>query len=58
MIKAILLFASILISTTLYSKNIPIYKDPEKSSEERVTELLLKMTLEEKIYQLNQYILG
>ncbi len=39
-------------------KPIQIYQDPSKSVEDRIADLLGKMTLEEKIYQLNQYTAG
>lgn len=35
-----------------------IYKDAAEPVEKRVADLLSRMTLEEKIYQLNQYVLG
>lgn len=35
-----------------------IYKDASASVEDRVEDLLSRMTLSEKIYQLNQYVLG
>ena len=36
-------------------KNLPLYKDAEAPIEKRVDDLLSRMTLEEKILQLNQY---
>lgn len=39
-------------------KSKPLYKDAKASIENRVEDLLSRMTLEEKILQLNQYTLG
>lgn len=39
-------------------KDIPLYKDAKVPVEKRIDDLILRMTLEEKILQLNQYILG
>lgn len=36
----------------------PLYKDASRPIEERVEDLLARMTLEEKVMQLNQYTLG
>ncbi len=36
----------------------PIYKNPNQPIEKRVEDLLKRMTLEEKVFQLNQYTLG
>ena len=36
----------------------PLYKDPEQPIEKRIEDLLSRMTLEEKVLQLNQYTLG
>lgn len=38
--------------------NKPLYKDAKAPVEQRVEDLLSRMTLEEKVYQLNQYTLG
>lgn len=40
------------------SKKDPIYKDASADMEARVNDLVSRMTLEEKILQLNQYVLG
>jgi len=40
------------------SKEIPVYKQTGATITERVMDLLSRMTVEEKIHQLNQYILG
>ena len=39
-------------------KSVPVYKDAGKPVEERVEDLLSRMTLHEKVMQLNQYTLG
>ena len=39
-------------------KNKPLYKNAKAPVEQRVEDLLSRMTLEEKVYQLNQYTLG
>ena len=39
-------------------KSVPLYKDVKAPIEERVDDLLSRMTLEEKILQLNQYTMG
>lgn len=48
------------LACTLSVKNgkTPLYKDPKASIEERINDLLPRMTLEEKVMQLNQYTLG
>ena len=40
------------------SEQLPIYKDASANTEDRIEDLLGRMTLEEKILQLNQYTLG
>ena len=40
------------------SEKSPIYKDASADIEARVNDLVNRMTLEEKIFQLNQYVLG
>lgn len=39
-------------------KNQPLYKDSKQPIEKRIDDLLSRMTLEEKVLQLNQYTLG
>lgn len=39
-------------------KNVPIYKNADAPIEKRIDDLLSRMTLDEKIMQLNQYTLG
>ena len=39
-------------------KDIPLYKQPGASIDMRVADLLSRMTLEEKVLQLSQYIVG
>lgn len=55
------LLALVLISfigCTQKKEELPVYKQPTATVEERVTDLLARMSVEEKILQLNQYILG
>ncbi len=40
------------------SKKQPIYKDAKAPIEERVNDLVSRMTTKEKVQQLNQYTLG
>lgn len=39
-------------------KSIPLYKDAKAPIEKRIEDLISRMTLEEKVLQLNQYTLG
>lgn len=39
-------------------KSTPLYKDAKAPIERRIDDLLSRMTLEEKVMQLNQYTLG
>ena len=39
-------------------KEKPLYKDANASIEKRINDLVSRMTIEEKVYQLNQYLLG
>ncbi|WAC39560.1 glycoside hydrolase family 3 N-terminal domain-containing protein [Pedobacter sp. SL55] len=60
MIKKIIL-ALALTSATLFSsykEEKPVYKDAKQPIEKRIDDLLARMTLEEKVMQLNQYTLG
>jgi len=41
-----------------FQKPIPVYKNPNASTERRILDLLQRMTLKEKILQLNQQTLG
>ncbi|SOD11787.1 glycoside hydrolase family 3 N-terminal domain-containing protein [Pedobacter xixiisoli] len=57
--KTILVLA--LTSVTLFSsykQEKPLYKDAKQPIEKRIDDLLARMTLEEKVMQLNQYTLG
>ncbi len=45
-------------SVSAKKKPLQIYQDSSKTVEERVSDLVGKMTLEEKIFQLNQYMAG
>lgn len=53
-----LLLSGWLTGATAADKNQPIYKDAKAPIENRVNDLVSKMTLEEKVSQLNQYTLG
>lgn len=55
------LLALIISATSLFAddeKKSPLYKDAKQPVERRVEDLLSRMTLEEKVLQLNQYTLG
>lgn len=55
------LLALIISATSLFAddeKKKPLYKDAKQPVERRVEDLLSRMTLEEKVLQLNQYTLG
>lgn len=39
-------------------KSIPLYKDAKAPIEKRIEDLISRMTMEEKVFQLNQYTLG
>lgn len=59
--KITCLLLSLFLSNTAFAqrkKEILIYKDASRAVEERVDDLLSRMTLEEKVMQLNQYTLG
>ena len=48
----------IMVAIGCSSEKSPIYKDASADIESRVNDLVNRMTLEEKILQLNQYVLG
>ncbi len=54
LLSALLFGAAVTLQAAVKEK----YKDPKAPVEERVEDLLSRMTLEEKILQLNQYTLG
>lgn len=59
--NVIFLISTFLLSTSLLAsptKKKPLYKDAKAPTEQRVADLLSRMTLHEKICQLNQYTLG
>lgn len=46
------------MACTLPSQELPLYKDAKAPIEKRIDDLVSRMTLKEKVMQLNQYILG
>lgn len=52
------LLAAVCTLSARDKKGTPLYKDAKASIERRIDDLLSRMTLEEKIMQLNQYTLG
>lgn len=48
----------LLAGSEVVSKDIPLYKQPGVPIDMRVADLLSRMTLEEKVLQLSQYIVG
>jgi len=54
----ILIFIISGLSLTFGNNKIPIYKDATQPIEKRVNDLVSRMTIEEKVSQLNQYTLG
>lgn len=57
-ISIIFVFAMLLCTVFSQNKQLPLYKNATKPIEKRVNDLVLRMTLEEKVMQLNQYTLG
>jgi len=58
MIKMIILSAVLMlfVSFKTTKDGDPIYLDPSKSVEVRVADLMSRMTLEDKVYQMNQFV--
>ena len=57
--KVIVLAALLLTTVTGMAKNDkPLYKDPKAPIEARINDLIGRMTLEEKVMQLNEYTVG
>ena len=61
--RKVLIFGLCLLEVTCAlsakdKKDVALYKDPKAPIEKRVNDLLSRMTLEEKVMQLNQYTLG
>ncbi len=54
--KKIILMATIALYATSCSNKMEIYKNPDALVEKRVEDLLKRMTLEEKIGQMNQFV--
>ncbi len=57
-ISVIFVFVVFLCSVFSQNGKLPLYKDATKPIEKRVNDLVSRMTLEEKVFQLNQYTLG
>ncbi len=53
----ILLFAIVLLVFTCSDRE-PVYKNADEPIEKRIDDLLKRMTIEEKVFQLNQIVLG
>lgn len=51
-------FCAPLLASGVISKDVPLYKQPSVSIDKRVEDLLSRMTLDEKVLQLSQYIVG
>ena len=60
MIKKISLVLALITAMLFssYKQENPLYKDAKQPIEKRIDDLLARMTLEEKVMQLNQYTLG
>ena len=58
MIKAIILSAVIMLFVSFKSNNDddPIYLDPSQPIENRINDLMGRMTLEDKVSQMNQFV--
>ncbi|NDV84597.1 beta-glucosidase BglX [Bacteroides sp. 51] len=59
--KITIIALSLLFATTLFAQKktkTPLYKDSKQPIEKRVNDLISRMTLEEKVLQLNQLTLG
>lgn len=54
----LMLILAVAIANAQQGKTTPVYKNAAKPVEERVSDLISRMTLEEKVMQLNQYTLG
>lgn len=57
-IKNCLVLFSLLCSVCIYGQSVPLYLNPKANVDVRVKDLMGRMTLEEKILQLSQYIVG
>lgn len=58
LVYGLCLLGSICTLSAKDKKDVALYKDPKAPIEKRVNDLLSRMTLEEKVMQLNQYTLG
>lgn len=57
-IVSVAVFYSVAVFAVDNKEKKPLYKNPDAPLEQRVNDLLGRMTLEEKVLQLNQYTLG
>lgn len=57
-IIAVALSSAVQVQAASGKKQIPVYKNAKAPVEQRVEDLLSRMTFEEKVLQLNQYVLG
>lgn len=55
-ITCILFFAIIISNQFAYSKSVPVYLDKKQPVEKRISDLMRRMTLEEKVGQMSQYV--
>ena len=44
-------------SSGLKSDSSPLYLDPSQPTEKRIADLMGRMTLEDKVYQMNQFVI-
>ena len=52
MMRMLIILAMTVLSSTVFSQNLPVYKDAKQPIDKRVSDLLSRMTPEEKFFQL------